>query len=153
MHGESVMMRRKLAGVVLLVMGLAAPAGAQHGHGGPPPTGEGRGGFEPAMHDAMASMMKAMEAAPMTGDPDQDFMAMMIPHHEGAVEMARLVLLYGRDPLVRRLAEEIIASQQVEIAAMQKRLAILRAGRDPNPGGFPALGGTRGPEPGRPGPR
>ena len=43
------------------------------------------------------------------------------------------------------LAEDIITGQQVEIAAMQKRLAILRAGRDPEPGGFPALGGTRGP--------
>ena len=156
MHGESVMMRRKLAGVVLLVMGLAGSAGAQHGHGGPPPAGPAPSGFEAALQDAMASMVKAMETAPMTGEPDTDFMAMMIPHHEGAVEMARLVLLHGRDPLVRQLAGEIIASQQVEIAAMQRRLAILRAGRDPDPGGFPALGGTRGPVgpgPVRPGPR
>ncbi len=86
-------------------------------------------------------------AAPMAGDPDKDFLAMMIPHHEGAVEMARLVLLHGRDPLVRKLAEEIIAGQQTEIGAMRERLAILRAGRDPDPGGFPALGGTRGPAP------
>ena len=153
MHAESVMMRRKLGGVVLLVMGLAGSAGAQHGHGGPPPAGPGPTGFEAAMHAAMADMMKAMEAAPMTGDPDKDFMAMMIPHHEGAVEMARLVLVHGHDPLVRKLAEEIIAGQQAEIAAMQQRLAILRAGRDPDPGGFPALGGTRGPVPGGPGPR
>ena len=71
----------------------------------------------------------------------------------GAVGMARLVLLHGRDPLLRRLAEEIIAGQPVEIAAMQQRLTILRVDRDPDPGGFPALGGTRGPEaPGRPDP-
>lgn len=145
------MKRGFLVGALVLGVGLAVPAAAQHGHGGPPSPGQPRATFDAAMHGAMAGMTKAMETAPMTGDPDQDFMAMMIPHHEGAVEMARLVLLHGRDPLVRRLAEEIIASQQVEIAAMQKRLAILRSGRDMNPEGFPALGGTRGPaEPGRP---
>jgi uncharacterized protein (DUF305 family) len=99
------------------------------------------------MHAAMRAMTQAMEAAPMTGDPDKDFMAMMIPHHEGAVEMARLLLIHGRDPLVRRLAEEIIASQQVEIESMRGRLKILSAGSDPDPGGFPALYGTRGPRP------
>ena len=69
---------------------------------------------------------------------------MMIPHHRGAVEMARVVLTYGRDPLTRRLAEDIIASQTAEIGAMNGRLTILRAGEDPTPGGFPALNGTRG---------
>jgi len=97
------------------------------------------------MHAAMTKMSQDMEAAPMTGDPDKDFLAMMIPHHDGAVEMARLVLLYGRDPLVRKLAEEIIAAQQAEIVTMRQRLEILKAGRDMTPGGFPALGGTRGP--------
>ena len=43
---------------------------------------------------------------------------MMIPHHEGVMDMARLVLIHGRDPMVRKIAEEIIASQTVEIAAM-----------------------------------
>lgn len=112
------------------------------------PGGMSHSGFADAMHAAMMNMMRAMETAPMTGDPDKDFMAMMIPHHEGAVEMARLLLLHGRDPLVRRLAEEIIASQQVEIESMRDRLRILRAGSDPDPGGFPALHGTRGPAPG-----
>lgn len=139
------MKRGLLPGMCLLMLSLAHPAWAQHEHGGPPPARGAPTAFDVALHDAMADMMKAMEVAAMAGDPDQDFMAMMIPHHEGAVEMARLVLLCGRDPLVRQLAEEIIASQQVEIAAMQKRLGILRAGRDMNPGGFPALGGTRGP--------
>lgn len=58
--------------------------------------------------------------------------------------MARLVLIHGKDPLVRRLAEEIIAGQQAEITAMEARLSILRKGDDPMPEGYPPLGGTRG---------
>jgi uncharacterized protein (DUF305 family) len=79
-----------------------------------------------------------------TGNADVDFLATMIPHHAGAVDMARLVLIHGNDPLVRSLAEEIIANQQAEIAAMKARLAILQKGPDPQPGGFPSVGGTRG---------
>ena len=101
-------------------------------------------GFAQQMDAGMQAMMKDMHAAGVSGNPDIDFLAMMIPHHEGAVEMARLELLYGKDPLTRRLAEEIIASQSTEIAAMKERLAILRKGEDPNPGHFPALHGTRG---------
>ena len=92
----------------------------------------------------MAVMMRDMHAPGYTGNADVDFLAMMIPHHQGAVDMARLVLTYGDDPLARQLAEEIIASQRAEIAAMQARLAILRRGADPEPGGFPSLSGTRG---------
>ncbi len=102
------------------------------------------GDFNRDMDASMAQMMQAMHQAPTSNDPDRDFLAMMIPHHEGAVDMARLVLVHGRDPLVRRLAEEIIASQQTEIAAMRARLAILDKGSDPTPGGFPAIHGTRG---------
>jgi uncharacterized protein (DUF305 family) len=107
--------------------------------------------FGGAMQAAMQSMMAAMHGAAMSGDPDQDFLAMMIPHHAGAVEMARVLLVHGRDPLVRQLAEEIIANQQAEISGMNGRLAVLRRGRDLDPGGFPAIGGTRGPVQG-PGP-
>jgi len=101
--------------------------------------------FDAAMRDAMGVMMRAMHAAPPTGDADRDFLAMMIPHHQGAIDMARAVLIHGRDPMVRQLASEIIASQQAEIDSMKARLAILTRGRDVDPGGFPALGGTRGP--------
>ncbi len=68
----------------------------------------------------------------------------MIPHHQGAVDMARLVLVHGRDPLTRQLAEEIIASQSAEIASIQARLRALEKGQTPDTDGFPALTGTRG---------
>jgi len=100
--------------------------------------------FARALYAGMVRMHGDMLRAPPTGDADRDFLAMMIPHHEGAVEMARLLLIHGKDPLVRRLAEDIIAGQQAEIEAMKARLQILSKGADPNPGGFPSLGGTRG---------
>ena len=105
----------------------------------------GAGDFQHAMHAAMLAMDRAMASAPMTGNPDHDFLAMMIPHHEGAVEMARLMLVHGRDPIARQLAEEIIASQTVEIEGMKRRLAILRRGAATANDAATALGGTRGP--------
>jgi uncharacterized protein (DUF305 family) len=96
------------------------------------------------MHQQMQVMMAAMDAAPMNGDPDQDFLAMMIPHHQGAVDMARLVLVHGQDPLVRQLADEIIASQRAEIASMTERLKILRGQGQAELDSFPAYTGTRG---------
>lgn len=98
--------------------------------------------FEREMTAGMARMMQDMHAPGYTGNPDIDFLAMMIPHHEGAVEMARLELVHGRDPGTRRLAEDIIASQTVEIEGMKRRLALLQGG---SAAGFPELGGTRGP--------
>ncbi len=100
--------------------------------------------FEADMDTGMARMMQDMHGPGYTGQPDSDFLAMMIPHHEGAVDMARLVLIHGRDPMVRQIAEDIIASQTVEIAAMRGRMAVLRAGPNPEPGGYPALGAVRG---------
>jgi uncharacterized protein (DUF305 family) len=129
----------------LLVIGCMATATWAQQHGGHGLGADTHSGFSAEMHTAMTKMAKGMEVAPMTGDPDKDFLAMMIPHHEGAIEMARLVLLHGRDPLVRTLAEEIIAAQRAEITSMRQRLEILETGRDMTPGGFPALGGTRGP--------
>lgn len=94
----------------------------------------------------MQRMMRDMHAPRRSGNPDADFLAMMIPHHEGAVEMARLVLIHGHDPATRRLAEDIIASQRAEIDAMKRRLAILRGEAKAQDDDYPALGGTRGPE-------
>ena len=101
--------------------------------------------FARCMDAGMARMVQAMHGAGYSGDADQDFLAMMIPHHAGAVNMARLVLQHGNDPITRQLAEEIIAGQTTEIDSMQRRLALLR--RTPGAGAaeFPALGGMRGP--------
>jgi uncharacterized protein (DUF305 family) len=100
-------------------------------------------GFAHEMDAGMERMMSDMHAPRYSGNPDADFLAMMIPHHAGAVEMARLVLIHGRDPATRRLAEDIIASQTVEIEAMRRRLAVLRGNAKDDD--YPALGGTRGP--------
>ncbi len=67
---------------------------------------------------AMTRMMSAMEAKP-SGDIDRDFVAMMAPHHQGAIDMAVLELRYGRNEQLRRIAQEIIVSQMQEIAAMK----------------------------------
>ncbi|MBI3435207.1 MAG: DUF305 domain-containing protein [Proteobacteria bacterium] len=116
------------------------------GHPAPAADARTRGDeFARGLAAGMDKMHRDMMAPAPTGDTDVDFLATMIPHHAGAVEMARLVLIHGKDPLVRRLAEEIIAGQQAEIAAMRARLTILRKGADPAPGGYPALGSTRGP--------
>lgn len=72
-----------------------------------------------AMAAGMMAMDHGMAAAPMTGNADQDFVAMMIPHHQGAVSMAEVELRYGHDPFLRKLARSIIAAQDEEIAAMQ----------------------------------
>lgn len=100
--------------------------------------------FLRAMHTAMDRMMRDMHAMHESGSADIDFLEMMIPHHEGAVEMARLMLVHGTDPLVRQLAEEIISGQTTEILSMRGRLARLRRGGDSSPDGYPALGATRG---------
>jgi len=68
-----------------------------------------------AMHEAMN--------IPFTGNADVDFIAGMIPHHQGAVDMARIVLTYGKDPEVRAFAEAVIAAQEAEIKWMTEWLA------------------------------
>jgi Domain of unknown function (DUF305) len=71
--------------------------------------------------DAMRKMMVDMEISP-TGNVDHDFVEMMVPHHQGAIEMAQAELRYGRNEVLRRLSQEIIVTQQQEILAM--RLAL-----------------------------
>ncbi|MET0313916.1 MAG: DUF305 domain-containing protein [Hansschlegelia sp.] len=71
-----------------------------------------------AYEAADMAMHKAMTRS-YTGDADEDFLAGMIPHHQGAIAMAKVVLQYGKDPKVRAMAEKIIADQQREIAEMK----------------------------------
>jgi uncharacterized protein (DUF305 family) len=137
-------MKWNVAALLLASTMIVSLSYAQHRHNAEESASESSRRFAREMDAGMTKMMNDMHAAGHTGNPDIDFLTMMIPHHEGAVEMARLVLIHGKDPLTRRLAEEIIASQTAEIAAMKQRVAILRRADDPNPDGFPAIHGTRG---------
>lgn len=95
---------------VLLLLGAAAAL-----------AGSDEAPFLAENNAAMERMMAAMAIKP-TGDVDADFVAMMIPHHQGAIDMALAQLRYGRNEQLRRIAQEIIVTQQQEIAAM--RLAL-----------------------------
>ena len=115
-------------------------------HGGHGARDNSANAFQREMDASMAQMMQDMHSPGYVGHADVDFLAMMIPHHAGAVDMARLVLQHGRDPATRQLAEDIIAGQTIEIESMTRRLSALR--QQPLAGAaaeFPSLGGTRGP--------
>lgn len=116
-----------IAGLAALSL-IAAAASAQehHHHGGAEPSSappvfvaSSAKPFSALMDDAMAVMDAGMRQAPMNGNPDHDFVTMMMPHHQGAVDMAKAVLLSTQDPEIRNLALGIIAEQQVEIQVMQ----------------------------------
>ena len=71
---------------------------------------------------SMQTMMKGMNVKP-TGNPDKDFVLMMMPHHQGAIDMAKVELQYGTDPELRQLATDIVTAQEKEIAQMKDWLA------------------------------
>jgi len=83
-----------------------------------PATGPAQAAFYADIGTANARMHAAMEIAP-SGDIDRDFVQMMIPHHQGAIDMARLLLRDGHDERLRRLAQSIIVEQGQEIAYMR----------------------------------
>jgi hypothetical protein len=90
--------------------------------------------FHRALQTVMVQMAAAMCIAP-SADADRDFARAMIPHHQGAVEMAKLELLYGSDPRLRRLAQGMVVEQSQEIALMRSILADASPalGMNPNP--------------------
>ena len=80
---------------------------------------------DPDWSELIASMDKmhvAMGAIKRSGNSDVDFVRLMLPHHQAAIDMAKTQLLYGKDPQMRRLAQEIITDQQLEIELMQRWL-------------------------------
>jgi DUF305 family protein family protein len=110
--------RSSLSFGALLAFALVATGGsAPHRHH---PTARSDG-FQAMIADAVARMHAAMDVA-FTGDADRDFARMMIPHHQGAIDMALVELRYGKDERLKRLAQEIIVEQQQEITVMHLAL-------------------------------
>lgn len=116
---------RRLAWLIAagFTAGLAGHVAAQdHHHGRAAHAGHARTADDtPATREYKAAheqMMRNM-ALPYTGDPDVDFRVQMIPHHQGAIDMARVALQRAKDPWTRQLAEAVIVEQQREIAEMQ----------------------------------
>ena len=112
--------------IATLALCAATAANARHMHGSSAPAtfvASSDKPFAALMNDAMAIMDRDMAAAPMNGEPGHDFVTMMLPHHQGAIDMAKAVLLNTQDPELRNLALGIIAEQQNEINVMRAWLA------------------------------
>lgn len=112
---------RKAASLAVLLSVAVSPSFAQHG-GAAGITSADTKLFESEMGRVMARMHEGMAAAKPTGNPDRDFATMMIPHHQGAIDMAEIQLRFGKDERLRRLAQGIIVEQRQEIAVMQRIL-------------------------------
>jgi len=108
--------RWRLAIILILFCVVAIPAQqAMYKHA------PGKSSSEPAWSELRSSMDRmhaAMTSARATGNSDADFVKLMIPHHQAAIDMAKTQLLYGKDPQMRRLGQQIITDQQSEIELM-----------------------------------
>ena len=120
-----------LAGIIGALLISAEPIPAQsgertqngsHNHGSQDSGNNRRDTATQAWAELMTGMDKmhaAMSSVERSGDSDVDFVRLMLPHHQAAIDMAKTQLLYGKDPQMRRLAQEIITDQQSEIELMQ----------------------------------
>jgi uncharacterized protein (DUF305 family) len=107
----------------LALLAMASLALADDGAIGNMKMGAGGGGpADKAFTASMQMMMKNMKVRP-SGQPDKDFVLMMTPHHQGAIDMAKVELQYGKDPELLKLASDIVAAQEQEIAQMKAWLA------------------------------
>ncbi len=109
------------AGVVALCMTLGGAAFAQESHGGHamPAAGQPANPSETGYRRAMDVMHESMSKMKYSGNADVDFVRGMIPHHQAAIDMAKIVLVHGKDPEIRTLAEDIIYAQEKEIDQME----------------------------------
>jgi Domain of unknown function (DUF305) len=139
-----------MSGAVTLAIGFATGAAflvsAHDGSGSAPDLCTTAGSDAPeeaaflAENGAATSRMMHDMAGKPAGDVDVDFVAMMVPHHQGAIDMAVAVLRYGRNAQIRRLAQEIIVTQQEEIAAMRLVLGQPLPASVPSPTQVPSAG-------------
>jgi len=104
-----------ILGAGLVCIGLYAET---HAHGSQPAEADCWSELNATMH----KMHMAMAAIERSGNADVDFVRLMLPHHQGAIDMAKVQILYGKDPQMRRLAQEIVTDQQLEIELMQRWL-------------------------------
>jgi uncharacterized protein (DUF305 family) len=115
-------MNARTLGVLLLTLGVGAIGPCVQAESN---SKDNQVSADPAWSELIASMDKmhmAMAAVAQSANSDVDFVRLMIPHHQGAIDMAKIQLLYGKDPQMRRLAQEIITDQQLEIELMQRWL-------------------------------